>query len=300
MHKYGKILTLGASRSENALVGNVIIQEKVDGSQFRWGINEDGTFQIGSRNTIIGHPDENKMFKEGVEHLLSVEALILDKFEPNTFFFGEYLQKPKHNVLRYERVPHNHIVLFDVVINGEWLGRKDLIVIADMLDINIIPQLYEGKVNLEQVKELLTTQSYLGREIIEGVVIKNFEQNLCLGGHVFPLFTKYVREAYKERHGKDWKVRSPKTTLMDWIQGFKTEARWGKAIQHLKDNNELENDPRDIGKLIQEVKKDIIEEETEYIKEYLFKKYIQDITRVSVQGLPEWYKEKLLNNLKEE
>jgi len=31
---YGKILTLGSAMSENALVGKVFVQEKIDGSQF--------------------------------------------------------------------------------------------------------------------------------------------------------------------------------------------------------------------------------------------------------------------------
>ena len=70
---YSKILTLGSAYTENALVGEVIIQEKVDGSQFKFGINEDGELVISSKRCLIGHPDENKMFKLGVEYLLSIK-----------------------------------------------------------------------------------------------------------------------------------------------------------------------------------------------------------------------------------
>ena len=81
------------------------------------------------------------------------------------------------------------------------------------------------------------------------------------------------------------------------MQGFKSEARWQKAIIHLKEKGILENSPKDIGKLILEIQKDIKEEEQEDIKNYLYKFIIKDILRKSTQGFPEWYKEQLLNNL---
>lgn len=56
----------------------------------------------------------------------------------------------------------------------------------------------------------------------------------------------------------------------------------------------IEGSPRDIGKLIAGVMKDITEEEQEEIKKFLWQEFSGDLLRFATKGLPEWYKEKLL------
>lgn len=77
------------------------------------------------------------------------------------------------------------------------------------------------------------------------------------------------------------------------ISQYKSETRWNKAIQHLRENGELTGSPSDIGRLIKEVRFDITLEEKENIKEELWKIYKDDFMRHAVSGLPEWYKKKL-------
>jgi len=111
---------------------------------------------------------------------------------------------------------------------------------------------------------------------------------------VFPLFTKLVQEGYKEKHNADWKSRSPKNSLQDFFDSFCNENRWKKAILHLKEKGELEQSPRDIGRLIIEIQKDIKSEEVDNIKDFLYKHFIGDITRRAIRGFPEMYKELLV------
>jgi hypothetical protein len=275
---YCKIITLGSAFTDNALIGEVIIQEKVDGSQFRFGKNEQSKLVIGTKGTIITHPDENKMFKFGSEYIFSIEEKIL-KYPENSFFYGEYLEKPKHNVLSYEKVPKNHIVLFDAIIGSRYItDRNELTDIANNLDIDIIPELFRGKLKdravgggfsnpLDHLKRIIeTTPSFLGNEVIEGCVIKNYNQTIMLGGNVFPLFTKFVRQSYKERHVNEWSIKNPKDSLEEYIKGFKNENRWIKAILHLKEKGLITQSPKDIGILLKEVQNDILTEETENIK----------------------------------
>ena len=306
--KYTKVITLGSSMSENALIGNVLLQEKVDGSQFRFGKNEEGKLVMGSKSCRLEpHFDEHgqmqniqKLFVPAVQTVLRIsKTKFWELVRPDTYYFAETLCKPKHNVLKYKNVPRNNIVLFDAMIKGRWISRKELEAIAKTFEIDVIPELYRGFANVEKIKELLATPSYLGGEIVEGVVIKNYSQLITLRGHIFPLFTKYVREAFKERHTADWKIKRPKDCVQSYIQGFKSEARWDKALIHLKEKGLLETHPKDIGKLIKEVHADIKEEEAENIKTFLYKKFIGEIIRVSTKGLPEWYKNKLLENLNE-
>jgi len=305
----GRQRVMGLSTSTKTYIADGLFSHN---SQFRWGIEQDGKLFIASHKVVIAHQDENKMFKKGFEYIMSMEDLIRKEYGPNTYFYAEYLQKPKHNTLSYERVPKNNIVLFDVLQEGRWLTREELQEVASKLDIDLIPELYKGTIEVKRIDTGMggykssavdflkriteTTPSYLGKELIEGVVIKNYNEHISLGGKIFPLFTKYVREVFKERHAIDWKIRSPKASMQDYIAAFKCEARWDKAVIHLKEKGTLENAPKDIGALMKEVKRDIIEEEKENIKNELYKRFKDDILRVAIQGLPEWYKEKLIKD----
>jgi hypothetical protein len=248
---------------------------------------------MGSKSVAIYEDNYPAMFKEAVEY---VKTLKLD-LPKDTYFYCEYLQKEKHNILKYERIPKNHLVLFDCLTNGGWLDQDGLKMAAEDLGIDVIPTLYEGEANVEKVRQLLETKSYLGGEIVEGIVIKNYKQTILLGGNVYPLFTKYVREQFKERHQTEWKVKSPKGAIQQYLEGFKSEARWQKAYQYLRDKGEIEKSPRDIGKLIKRVQDDIVEEEKENIKNELYKMFIKDILRTSTKGIAEWYKDFLIKSL---
>ena len=294
---YPKVLTLGSTYTENALIGEVILQEKIDGSQFRWGWNADGSFHVCSKNQKV-HVEAPGMFKEGVEHLLKLENAMVGC--PNTVFFGEYLQKPKHNTLKYEKTPINHIVLFDAMANGKWLTRKALQQWVIPWDIDLIPEFAVGKMTIEDLMKFLETDSYLGNEKVEGVVIKNYGQLIEVNGVIRPLFTKYVNQEYRERHQKNPAQRSKRLTIQDWLGSWKNENRWLKALQHLTEAQTIVNEPKDIGALIKEVIRDLDEEETENIKNYLYDTYIRDIRNIATRGIPSWYKELLLKNIKEE
>lgn len=293
---YPKILTLGASYTENALVGPVIIQEKIDGSLFGFGVNDDDELVFRSKGATIAKEYPPKMFKDAVDHVCSLDTSLLGR---DCYFYCECLEKPKHNVLKYNHIPTNHLVLFDALVEGVWLDKYALELMAEVIGIDIIPELYRGSATVDTIKSLLDTESYLGGETIEGVVVKNYAQTVALGGMFFPLFTKYVRETFKERHNTEWKFNSSKVSIQEWINGFASEARWQKAIQHLEEAGKLSRSPKDIGSLIRIVQEDVKEEEGENIRRYLYNHFIGDIVRKSIVGLPEWYKQKLLESLVE-
>lgn len=292
---YGKILTLGARYTETALNGDVIVQEKVDGSLFAFGLNESFGVVMRSKGLALEF-GMGGMFKKAIDHIDTIRDLI-SQFPPDTYFYGEYLEKPKHNTLKYDQTPKNCIVLFDGISGNQPIPREELARAATLFGVDLIPELLRGPATVEDIKALMETPSYLGGEIIEGVVIKNYAEKMLIGGQVMPLFTKFVREGFKERHETDWKVRSPKNALLDYVEGFRSEARWEKAVQYLRDRNTLLQSPRDIGELIKRVQEDIEEEEKENIKEELFRRFAPDLKRKSVAGLPEWYKNRLLENV---
>jgi len=171
-----------------------------------------------------------------------------------------------------------------------------------------VPLLYKGTLDMTRVDKgnggysyvgydflkriLETSPSILGGEFgIEGVVVKNYEQRTKFGDPTI-CCGKYVRETFKERHQKEWKTGGD--TIREFSESFRTEARWQKAVNHLREKGELENDPRDIGKLMKEINIDVEEEEAEEIKNFLYKHFIKQIKRKATAGAPEWYKEQLL------
>lgn len=295
--EYPKVLTLGSYQTERALIGPVAIQEKVDGSQFRFWVSPDGEIQYGSHHRQIHVGENYGMFKEAVEYLESIKDKIT-KFACPAYFFCEYLAKPKQNCIKYARVPKNHLILFDAYINNKWMpyfdGLEDL---AYHFDIERIPQFDFGETTVDKLREYFDRESFLGGEKIEGVVVKNYKEDIMIGGQLRPTFVKMVRPEFKEQHSKEHKGH--KKTLEEWMGEFKTEARWQKAVQALQEEGKIEVSPRDIGPLFVQIHKDISEEEKDNISHYLYRHFIGEIMRRSTAGLADWYKEQLLKRLED-
>jgi hypothetical protein len=281
---FPKALGLGHRDIEDIFDSRVEITEKLDGSQFAFGKIQGQLLMRSKGQMIEGMVD--KLFKPAVEHVLVIEKLIPD----NTVFYVETLSKPKHNVMAYDRIPKNHMALF--AVKTESVGFcDDYTVLANMafkLDIDVVPLLYSGKADVETALNILdTTDSYLGGGRIEGIVIKNYQKNFK---SLMP--GKLVSERFREKQG----VRKRTTKGQKWVEfkeSFRTEARWQKAVQHLQEMSQLKNEPSDIGILIKEVHRDIIEEEQAYISDMLFKHFGKELLQHATRGFPEWYKEKI-------
>jgi len=157
-----------------------------------------------------------------------------------------------------------------------------------------VPKLFEGKIDEAKfVLSFLDLESILGGQKIEGVVIKNYSR---FGIDKKVLMGKYVSEAFKEVHSKEWKNSNPQAgdIIQRLIMEYKTPARWNKTIQHLQEKGLLDNSPKDIGLLIKECKDDISKECADEISVKLWEWAKGQILRGCTGGLPEWYKEQLL------
>jgi len=298
---FPKIFHIGEDMISNLFKGTVEISEKIDGSQWSFGINEDGETIMRSKGQDLTYQVVPKMFEKAQEQVERIIPILKKEELNNIVFYCEFLNGPSHNVLKYERVPKNNLYLFGVK-TGEGVGSfisnyKKLWEYADMLDVERVNILYTGEIkDTKELNSLLENNSILGLEKVEGIVVKNYNEPACKGGYMCPIsMGKYVRESFKERHKSEWRgTHTSKGRLEIFFDSFRSEARWEKATQHLRDNDELENVPRDIGKLMKEIEKDLIEEEAENIKEELYKIFIGDITRMARRGAPEWYKQRLL------
>lgn len=288
-HSYPKIYNIGHKAIEALFEGPVVVEEKIDGSQFSFGVH-DGELKTRSRGRNF-HPDAaDKMFQRGVETAKALAPLLREGWT----YRGEYLNKPKHNVLKYDRVPARNFILFDVEIgDSKFLSQEAKAEEASRLGLECVPSFYVGVVeNFQQLRELMDRESCLGGPKMEGIVVKNYNR-FALDGH--PLMGKFVSEKFKEIHKKEWGKANPSSgdILAELAMRYKTEARWQKAVQHLAEAGELTESPKDIGALIKELKRDFEAECVDDCKEILYKWAAGKVKQSLTRGFPEWYKEQL-------
>jgi len=290
---YPKVYAIGHRHIAQIFDGPVIVEEKIDGSQFSMclSVTDGSTLHLRSKGQQIVLDAPDKLFTEAVSTAQRVQYLL----SPGRTYRCEYLQKPKHNVLAYDRIPSHHLIIFDIEdVAGNPLGREDKEAECNRIGLECVPLLYEGEIDsFEHLQNLLDTTSVLGGQKIEGFVVKNYAHITQHDGKY--LVGKYVSERFKEFHGVDWRKRNPTQNdiLEQLITAYRTPARWEKAIQHLRDAGALDGDPRDIGALIKEVRKDVDEECADEIKQRLYKYFWPKVSRALTSGLPEYYKQQL-------
>lgn len=292
-HSYSSIYNLGHRAAKDLLTVPVYVEEKIDGSQFSFGIAEDGELKVRSKGCVMVLDAPEKMFSFAVETVKKLGPLL----HPGWTYRGEYLRSAKHNTLAYDRFPKDHIILFDVEIGEcEFLSYPEKYEEALRLGLEIVPLLFQGVVeNIEQFRSFLETTSTLGGQKVEGVVIKPIGYNL-FDVQKKVLMGKFVSEAFKEAHAGEWKAanQTPTDILMMLGAKYGVQARWQKAVQHLMEAGNITDSPQDIGLLMREVPTDVKKECEAEIRDQLFDFAWPHISRMLTRGLPEWYKDRLL------
>lgn len=292
-HSYPSTFAIGHRALAELLLDPVIVEEKIDGSQFSFGLfdHEDGerVLHCRSKGAQLNVVAPEKMFTEAVEVAQSLPLRV------GWTYRAEYLKKPKHNSLAYDRIPTRHLIVFDINSgHEEYLSYQDKADECARLGLEIVPLLFEGMIETaEQFRSMLDRVSILGGQKIEGVVVKNYRR---FGPDKKVLIGKFVSEAFKEVHAAEWKASNPtRTDIVEaLIESLRTPARWNKAVQHLRERGRIEDSPRDIGLLIKETQADIEKECMELIAEKLAAWALPQIRRGVVRGLPEWYKDQLV------
>jgi hypothetical protein len=286
---YPSIFNLGHAAIVDLFRDSVILQEKVDGSQFSFGVRDGELFARSKGQQLIVEAPE-KMFTKAIESIKSIQHLLQDGWT----YRGEYLSSPHHNTLTYNRIPRNHIILYDIDVGmDQYSIPSDVELYANVLGLESVPTFYVGVVeSFDHFMNLLDRESVLGGPKIEGVVIKNYAR---WGRDKRPLFGKYVRPEFKEQNSIAFRASNPtsKDIVQQVIATYRNDVRWNKAIQHLRDEGKLENSMRDIPALFREIPEDILKECREEIEKALWEWAWPKIRRGLTAGLPEYYQEHL-------
>uniref|UniRef100_A0A6H1ZC99 Putative RNA ligase n=1 Tax=viral metagenome TaxID=1070528 RepID=A0A6H1ZC99_9ZZZZ len=288
-HSYPKIYNLGHRSIRDLLEDPVVVEEKIDGSQFSFGVFEDLLYVRSKGQEMLPDAPE-KMFTKGVEAVRDRLPLLHEGWT----YRGEYLQRPKHNALAYDRIPKGHIILFYINTAEEaYLSPEEKAAEAERIGLDVVPCFHYGRIETPQeLFGLLEHTSILGGQKVEGIVIKNYHRFDPAGK---AMMGKYVSEAFKEAHQKSWKEANPQNAdmLTRLVTSYRTPARWQKAVQHLREQGQLVDEPKDIGPLIHEIHRDLTDECSEEIAAILLKWMLPNVLRGCAGGFPEWYKAQL-------
>lgn len=307
MEHYQKIQQSYKEEVADIFEGHVVIEEKIDGSQFRIEIKKDGTITCGSH-----HQDGiivDSMFKLGIEKAQHIFA----NYKPSEDItvFCEYLASPKQNSIPYERVPLNNLIIFDVKRDTLYLNRAQKELFAKEHGLEIVPILWEGdgadistngKINEAFKEELLKRKSCLGHgagfDRIEGFVIKNYAKFYDINR--YPHYeghwkcVKIVNDSFKEKNHEENPNRTNK--FQELKDNYRTEARCMKTIQHLKEAGKLTGTLADLGLLVPEMKRDIEEEEGEGLKNTLYRMFAPEVIGYATKEMIPVYKKYLEEN----
>ena len=289
---YSKVYNLGHREVLDVLKGDVVVQEKVDGSQFSFGVR-DGVLFIRSKGAEIIPEAPPELFRAATETVLTLREG--DSLVEGWTYRAEAFQKSKHNTLAYDRVPTGSVILFDIDTGDQsYMTPSELTKAAGNLGLESVRLLYEGPgdgVTLDHIGSWMYELSNLGGSTIEGIVIKNYA---LFDGRGKTLMGKHVSEKFKEQNKANGKVTRGKDIQEEIGQRYRSEPRWAKAVQHLREAGTLTDSPKDIGPLIIEIQRDVEDEELDAIKDRLWEWARRGAVRKWTAGFPEWYKQQLL------
>lgn len=292
-HAYPSIFSMGHRALAELLSGPVYVEEKVDGSQFSFAVNEHGEVLARSKGATLHVDAPEKMFSKAIETVQAIASVL----HPGWTYRAEYLAKPKHNTLSYSRIPERCVIVFDINTGEEcYLPYEEKRAEAERVGLECVPLLYKGMIpSVDFFRGFLDRDSVLGGTKIEGVVVKPVGYGLY-GADKKALIGKFVSEQFKEQNQGNWKVdnQGPREITEKIAETVATPARWTKAVQHLRELGQIQDSPKDIGKCLAMIQHDVEKECREDIAQMLWDWAWPQIRRKSSYGFPEWYKDQLL------
>ena len=152
----------------------VVVQEKIDGSQISFG-KKGGELFVRNKNKMIDVDCPDGLFANAV-------SVLKDRSLPDGYVFrGEYLKTPKHNVLAYDRIPKDHIIIYDIEKGdgtNHYLSPIETQKIAFGVGFETVPTfrdyLFED-IDQSIIDGLMNNRSILGGQLIEGLVFKCYD-----------------------------------------------------------------------------------------------------------------------------
>lgn len=202
----------------------VVVQEKIHGTNARAGIMpfEANTFWKRIRGFFGLNPKWDKCYGSNKVQLqdrrdytgfygedlygkVFKEMNVFCKLNPGEQIFGEIYGDGIQKNYNYGCKSGEHrFVLFDVMVDGEWLNPESVIHFAEERGFDMVPELYRGPFDHEKIHAMTLGNSVLApsQKIREGVVIKALEgYNEGMGSK---RALKFISEKYLDKDNTDF------------------------------------------------------------------------------------------------
>jgi len=309
---YPKIANVGTRGYEELFYLPLWASEKLDGSnvsihvlpgQRECPMDDLKEIKLASRTKWLDWQSkgDSKMFRPFIEWTsIPGVAEVLMSFPVGTTFWGEMCVN--QNIIKYpEKIP---FVLFDISYDDEFGSRR--FIRPDQWErytvenntypifVNIptiVPtQILSSTLDKTKLDRLIADESMLGGPR-EGIVLKNYDRDVTVGGRLVPFFCKYVAPAYRETKKIVDRITDPLESRI--ANSVFTPMRFEKGIQKLKEEGRYTGSVQDIGPLIGVICEDIHVECRAEIEVALFTHFWKPISRIITSKIPGMYKDKL-------
>jgi ATP-dependent RNA circularization protein (DNA/RNA ligase family) len=191
---------LSPSQAAEFLSDEVIVEEKVDGASLGLSLGADGRIRAQSRGNYLAPGHSHSQWNPLWPWLAERRDILEDGLRGGLMLFGEWCYA-RHTV-PYDALP-DWLLCFDVFeiatrrfwsVNrrNAWLQERGLV---------SVPEVKRGKVQLKQLKSLLTT-SAVGHVSMEGIYLRRDSTEWLLSR------AKVVSAVFKQQIEEHWTRRS--------------------------------------------------------------------------------------------
>jgi hypothetical protein len=185
--------------------GEVTVEEKVDGSNIGFSLDQGGVLQVQGRGTYLGrgaHPQFQPLWPWIETH----RTALTEALRPGLMLFGEWCFA-LHSV-PYKRLPDWFLGfdVYDRAVSRFWSSDRRDRWLND-LGLATIPRLAQGRLSIEQILSLIGA-SRLGEGPMEGVYLRRDQKDWL------EQRAKIVRAEFVEGIGKHWSDESLKKNAL--------------------------------------------------------------------------------------
>lgn len=245
--KYPKIYNLEHKNAVGVLDGNVILQEKYDGKNFRIARDKEEILW-GSHHVIRNTSDEFIVAKDMLTPLMVYVP-------ENWILFGEIINDHNIKEMKTKHIRYGEkfrVIIFDVMQGGIFLHPDKFSWLRDVGFDVIDNYVYLGSPKEAAEKIVKSMQDYKH----EGLVLKNYERQI-FAKIKLPKFRELERGRGEHKYIKD------RQNINEWLflETYITRERVIHGIQRLEERGEYEASKKIMPKLYGMVFNDALEEE---------------------------------------
>jgi ATP-dependent RNA circularization protein (DNA/RNA ligase family) len=197
---------LSSAEAAEVLAGEVLVEEKVDGANVGFSVNDEGKLCAQNRGSYLDPVSSHPQFKPLFRWLDARRDALSDALFPDLMLFGEWCWAV-HSV-RYTRLPDWFLAfdVYDRARNQFWSAeRRDELVRG--LSMVLVPRLGSGRYSGAELRGLLG-ESRLSEGPAEGLYVRRDE-----GDHLAAR-AKLVRPEFVQAIGDHWSRRSIETNQL--------------------------------------------------------------------------------------